>query len=392
MAPAGMACSDGIECNGVEICDGAGTCWRGAPPTSGPCVPGAPQARFYIPQEVDLISRGSGSVLLSYTGTAPPYYSGGTVGISYSAQPTGELVYGLRGQQDPNDPQLISSIEFETESTYGVRTFQVWTSLEGNDPDDYSLAYEGVADPEAGLVRFELPVPVPARFVRFVMVDNHGGYFTRVRFLRIFTPKRTGSILSLPEAGTTASASSNTTWLQTVHDFTDPLSVFSPSVWTSAAGDVAGARVTLDLPGETPWSVDRVSFQPRDAVRGVRDYQVWISDRTGADSDFRLVATGTLQRTSAERWWAFFPPTLGRHVRLVVVSNHGDAQYVEVPDFQVHAANRGGLTTTFQDSSVPGDDPIEAWTWDFGDGTRARRFSIPGTRFRPRGPISSASR
>ncbi|MBX3246059.1 MAG: hypothetical protein KF901_02625 [Myxococcales bacterium] len=31
--PAGASCSDGIECNGLETCDGAGTCWRGPPPS-----------------------------------------------------------------------------------------------------------------------------------------------------------------------------------------------------------------------------------------------------------------------------------------------------------------------------------------------------------------------
>ena len=381
LLPEGTSCSDGNPCNGEETCNAGGVCTAGLPPATGACVPAAPTARFYVPKRADVLFQGTGATLVSYTNAAAgPSTPIGRVGLSFDATPTGEFIMAV-GSQRPGAPQLISQVRLDAASTgYSVRTFEVWASTTTTDPGEFELVYTGVTPNENRRVTFDIP-PTPARFVRFVMVDNHGDSFTRVRDLQIFSTTNSGSLVSMAEAGATSAASSNEINSGQAHDYCGPT---CNSYWSSASGDVAGAFLTVDLPGDAPFLVDAVRLRPDNFTSDIRDVEIWASATGDQPGDFSLVRAVEVDRTRDQEWVVGFEPTRARYLELRVLTNHGGSN-VRVYDFAALAANRGGLAVSFQDISTAGGDPIEHWLWDFGDGSTSTAqnprhvFPGPGT-------------
>ncbi|MEM6958466.1 MAG: efflux RND transporter permease subunit, partial [Myxococcota bacterium] len=366
--PVGTSCDDGNPCNGIELCSEEGFCLPGTPPISGPCVPAAPVARFFVPHELDLAQPGAGTTFGPFTcsSTGPRFGPAGRKGIDFAcnqgAGTTGEFIVALASQQF-GAPPLIDRIVVDTDGISALaRRLEIAVSTSGTDPDDFVVIADQFLDFERANDEIAF-AQVPARYVRVRAFENATGTRTQVRALRIFAAGRSGDWLSLSEAGATATTPPSSSPSEFIHDGRQ-----TGSVWTSADASLPQA-FTLDLAPELPALVDAVSFAVDDFTDNIEDFEVLVS-ATGAEADFVPVATGRAERLDDRRHWAFFPPVQARSVRVIVQTNHGQSR-TRVSDIKVHSAQRGGLTAHFQNASLAGGDAIEHIFWDFGDGTFA---------------------
>ncbi|MBX3275625.1 MAG: PKD domain-containing protein, partial [Sandaracinaceae bacterium] len=375
--PAGTSCDDDDPCNGLETCDGAGTCVRGPRPLEGPCVPAPPLAAIFVDERRDVMNATVGASIVSFDGPDAPDMTDDGLRWFPSTQADGAADVVVAFAR----PEVIAELRLRS-SVFGVRELEVWASERTTADADFDRVVSVEVAPHAQIQRFPFQ-PVSARFVRIRVLrdglDRPGtGTFTEAT---LWTQSRDGGAVSLYDAGVPVTASAGA-HPRNATDF-DPSTVWS----TFGAGvPVEGQTLTVDLPGTGYHRVDRVRLWGGGSTAQLRAFEILVSDTTDAPESFRVVMSGVLPRPSNPRdYWYFFDPVRARHVRLRTIDNYGFAGAVQVAGWTVFTPHEGGLTVPFSDRSTAGGEPIVAWRWDFGDGRVSHErhpvhtYGAPGT-------------
>jgi outer membrane protein OmpA-like peptidoglycan-associated protein len=105
--------------------------------------------------------------------------------------------------------------------------------------------------------------------------------------------------------------------------------------WCNKSGDLTPKVMVFELAQKS--SITSLAFDTahvESAARGAKDVKVEISD--SKDGAYTLIATPTLAQVKDHQKFALKTPETGRYVRLTVLNNYGDAQYMELMDIYAY--------------------------------------------------------
>ncbi|MEM9728170.1 MAG: DNRLRE domain-containing protein [Myxococcota bacterium] len=351
LAPEGTPCVDWDPCNGDEVCDSAGQCLDGVPPTSGPCLTDGPMAAFSVPEEINATDLRYGATVVASDVDPPTSLSDGRIRLVTG--PNGATItIDLRG-----DLQVLGAFEVQMGTQAGVGfPMQVRVSDTGIDPDDFSVIYDGPSS------RSQEVLPLPRVSARYVQL-----YLSRPNVaatLEVFSAERKagGGLVSLLEGGA---------------EIVEASSQRFPASWAISTNSRAWQTLgnvneffTVKLRDEVPVLIDRMYIVNPGSTPsgGVRDFEVWVSESGLEPEDFTRVLVGTL--LSQRPRWYFIDPIRARYVKFVALNNYGFRE-LSLASFQVYSPSQGSVTSAFEDRSLAGTSDVVSWEWTFGDGTQS---------------------
>jgi PKD repeat protein len=240
------------------------------------------------------------------------------------------LTIKLAGSQ----PQVVSQIVLRGGNTQtDVKNFQVQVSATGTAESDFTTVLSGTNPKDAQAHTFNF-APVAARYVRLIIVDNHGNStYTVLNDLDVRTRDHEGGIVSLregPRASVVAFSSQDSNNYKAEHIIDESIN----TVWFSAFGQVTNQWVKIKLGGGKTYTINKVRLHGSGHADEIKDFQIRVSTTTADDSAFTTVFSGTRANTSGNQEFSF-PPVAAKYVQLFAKNNYGRSEYIRVDTFQV---------------------------------------------------------
>jgi outer membrane protein OmpA-like peptidoglycan-associated protein len=113
--------------------------------------------------------------------------------------------------------------------------------------------------------------------------------------------------------------------------------------WATVAGDLTPKVFVFEMADKS--TITSVAFdtaQVESAARGAKDVKVEISD--SKDGGFTVIASPSLAQVKDHQKFALKTPASGRYLRLTVLNNWGDAQYMEIMNMYAYGKSLGKRT------------------------------------------------
>ena len=113
--------------------------------------------------------------------------------------------------------------------------------------------------------------------------------------------------------------------------------------WATKAGDLTPKVFVFEMADKS--TITSLAFdtaQVEKPARGAKDVKVEISD--SKDGGFTVIATPSLAQVKDHQKFALKAPATGRYLRLTVLNNWGDAQYMEIMNVYAYGKSLGKRT------------------------------------------------
>ena len=113
--------------------------------------------------------------------------------------------------------------------------------------------------------------------------------------------------------------------------------------WATKSGDLTPKVFVFEMADKS--TITSLAFdtaQVEKPARGAKDVKVEISD--SEDGGFTVIATSSLAQVKDHQKFALKAPATGRYLRLTVLNNWGDAQYMEIMNVYAYGKSLGKRT------------------------------------------------
>ncbi|HYI07797.1 MAG TPA: discoidin domain-containing protein [Thermoanaerobaculia bacterium] len=232
-----------------------------------------------------------------------PWYTSGVTNHFATILLAGDQPYTLRGVQ------IGPGIFYTNVPNDSVKTFEIWTSLDGV---DFTKAHTGTVAAVKQLQTFLFASPVSARYVKYVPLTNNGASGTiTTAFFDVVVAEDVGGVAA-------ASAQEPTGRAELAIDGN------LNTLWTTAVGQTANQWIKLALP--LPLGQPRKVFGLQVngySFNGPKDYEIRISSTTSDDAAFSTVASGTFPSGDGSQLVLFNTVYDAKYVQFVAKNNYG---------------------------------------------------------------------
>ncbi|MEM7113479.1 MAG: Ig-like domain-containing protein [Chloroflexota bacterium] len=117
------------------------------------------------------------------------------------------------------------------------------------------------------------------------------------------------------------------------------------SLWLTANGQTSDQFIKVDLAGDESHLVESFVIKGASTDRGIRDFELLVSNSGSDDNDFVSVFSGTVPQDDAFHTFTI-SPVPARYVKLVAEDNWGSSNYIAVAVFRANTRDReGGLVS-----------------------------------------------
>lgn len=241
-----------------------------------------------------------------------------------------------------------------------VKDFEVLVSTTTDASSAFTSVLTGTVQNTGSLQQFLFPGgTLRAKYLKLIAKNNYGNSdYIRITEFQVASPSNQGSIVSLPFTATNTVAEKSPSMTfngGSVVSFSSAQSTFTPdkildltydSPWRSVGNSSASMKIKLG--GNVSYNVSGVRIAPRwsgvtsDLNESVKNFEIWLSNATSADSDFALAFSGTVlnnQRVQEFR----FTPTAAKYVKYVALNNYGTTVSISTGFFAVITQETGGI-------------------------------------------------
>ena len=149
------------------------------------------------------------------------------------------------------------------------------------------------------------------------------------------------------------------------------------SLWLTANGQTSDQFIKIDLAGSESHLIEQFVIKGAATDRGLRDFEILVSNSGSNDADFVSVVSGTLPQDDASHSFTI-TPVAARYVKLRAINNWGSPNYIAIATFQANtrfrdgglvSLDQGGATATASsqfsstNSAAKAIDSSETTTW-----------------------------
>jgi hypothetical protein len=266
-------------------------------------------------------------------------------------------------------------------TTEAARDFDIRVSTTTADDAAFTTVFSGTAASTTDLQEFALGSSIQAKYVQLFIRNNHGSSCcVRVNTFQVLTPdgasvaQRDGVGAFIVDYSSRYSANLKP---ENAIDFS------TATRWQTASNQATNQWFKVRLIEGAPFLIDRVKIEGYPGMVSPKNFEIRVSDKTAADSDFVTILNATLPDDGLSHWFTF-PPVEARYVQLFIFDNYGST-VIRMEDFKVYSPQLGGNRVPFDDLSEKPFGSIVAWSWDFGDGISSTEqnpvhtYAAPGT-------------